>query len=286
MKAIKRLLLLSAVSLLPNIVPGAQAGCLDDVKAAGVLRSGNGLMGTRPFVWQNEDGSYGGFEAELFKEVGKRIGVPKTDFVVTEWSTLIPGLKSKRWDVIFSSMSATQERVRTANVQFSRPYFLLYDQIIVKNDSPIRSPADLKGKKVGTTLGTNDSVNAHRLMDEGKIGDVMDFNSFGEPFVALQNNQVDAVLLDQGTLLGQREKMKNLRVVGQPIFYHPKPDWADAEAKANYRFGSSAVAVRAECTDLLNAINNALQSMDQDGTRQRILSKYGAWSAEQASLTK
>ncbi|MFW2275955.1 substrate-binding periplasmic protein [Burkholderia orbicola] len=286
MKAIKRLLLLLTVLLLSMRVSGAYAECLNDVRAAGVLRSGNGLMGTRPFVWQNEDGSYGGFEAEMFREVGKRIGVSKTDFVVTEWSTLIPGLKSKRWDVIFSSMSATQERVRTANVQFSSPYFLLYDQIIVKNDSPIRSLADLKGKKVGTTLGTNDSLNAHRLKDKGEIGDVMDFNSFGEPFVALQNNQVDAVLLDQGTLLGQREKMKNLRVVGQPILYRPKAEWADAEAKASYKFGSTAVAVRAECTDLLNAINSALKSMDQDGTRQRILKKYGVWSVEQSSLTK
>ncbi|KVC50530.1 hypothetical protein WS58_06005 [Burkholderia pseudomultivorans] len=287
MPAIKRLFVLSVASVLSSsVVPSAHAGCLDDVKAAGVLHASNGLMGTRPFAWQNEDGTYGGLESDLLKEVGKRIGVPKTDFVVTEWSTLIPGLKARRWDVIFSSMSATQERIQNANVRFSRPYFLLYDQIIVKTDSPIQSPADLKGRKVGTTLGTNDSLNAHRLADEGKIGEVMDFNTFGEPFAALQNGQVDAVLLDQGTLLGQREKMKNLRVVGQPIYYRPKPEWAAAEAKANYRFGSSAVAVRAECTDLLNAVNNALLSMDQDGTRQRILVKYGAWSAEQATLTK
>ena len=57
--------------------------------------------------------------------------------------------------------------------------------------------------------------------------------------------------------------MKNLRVVGQPIYYNPKPEWAEAESKASYRFGTSAVAVRAECTDLLTAINGALQSMDQ-----------------------
>jgi cystine transport system substrate-binding protein len=281
-----RLTAFCLVSALSCVALTAYAGCLDDVKAAGVLTAGNGLMGTRPFVWQNEDGSYGGFEADMLSEVGKRIGVPKTDYVVTEWSTLIPGLKAKRWDIIFSSMSATQERVQSANVRFSRPYFLLYDEIIVKTDSPIQSPADLKGRKVGTTLGTNDSVNAHRLVSEGQIGEVLDFNSFGEPFVALQNGQVDAVLLDQGTLLGQREKMKNLRVVGKPIYYNPKPEWAQAESKANYKFGTSAVAVRAECTDLLTAINGALQSMDQDGTRQKILMKYGAWSPEQAVLTK
>jgi cystine transport system substrate-binding protein len=264
----------------------ATAGCLDDVKTAGVLTAGNGLMGTRPFAWQKEDGSYDGFEADILKEVGKRIGVPKTNFVVTEWSTLIPGLKSKRWDIILSSMSATQERVQLANVRFSRPVFLQYDHIIVKTDSPIQSVADLKNRKVATTLGTNESLNAHRLSDAGRIGEVMDFNSFGEPFIALQNGQVDAVLLDQGTLLGQRDKMKNLRIVGQPIYYQPKPEWAEAESKTHYRYGTSAIAVRAECTDLLTAVNGALQSMDQDGTREKILEKYGAWTPEQAILTK
>lgn len=264
----------------------AWAGCLDEVRSAGVLTAGNGLMGTKPFVWQNEDGSFGGFEADILREIGRRIGVPKTQFVTTEWSTLIPGLKSKRWDIILSSMSATQERIQNAHIQFSVPYYLLFDEIIVRTDSPIRSAADLKGKKVATTLGTNDSLNAHRMAAAGQIGEVMDFNTFGEPFAALQNGQVDAVLLDQGTLLGQREKMSNLRVVGQPIYYQPKPEWAAAESRAHYRFGTSAVAVRDECTDLLQAINGALNAMNQDGTRRKILERYGAWSPEQANLTR
>ncbi|GAB3629693.1 L-cystine-binding protein FliY [Pandoraea terrae] len=273
--------------LLASLLAGvAHAGCLDDVKAAGVLRSGNGLMGTKPFVWTNTDGTYGGFEAELLREVGQRIGVPKTEYVVTEWSTLIPGLKSRRWDIILSAMSATQERVQSANIQFSKPYFLMYDLLIVKDDSAVRSVDQLKKMTVGTTLGTNDSLNAHRMADAGKIGRVLDFNTFGEPFLALQNGQVDAVLLDQGTLYGQREKMKNLRVVGEPVFYAPKPEWAAAEAKVSYRFGTTAIAVRSECSDLLNAVNHALDTMEADGTRQRILTKYGVWSPEQTKLTK
>jgi L-cystine transport system substrate-binding protein len=282
----KRFLTLSLVALACSSSLSALAGCLDDVKTAGVLRAGNGLMGMHPFVWQNTDGTYSGIEADVLKEVGKRIGVPKTDFIVSEWTTLIPGLKAGRWDVIISGMSATQERIQTANIRFSRPYFLLYDELIVKSDSPFKTAADLKGKIVATTLGTNDSLNAHRLAAEGKVGEVLDFNTFGEPFAALQNNQADAVLLDQAALLGQLEKTKNLRVVGQPIYEAPKPEWALAETKADYKFGSSAIAVRAECTDLLTALNTALLSMDKDGTRQKILARYGAWSPQQAVLTK
>jgi ABC-type amino acid transport substrate-binding protein len=264
----------------------AHAGCLDDVKRAGVLRSGNGLMGTKPSAWQTPDGSYAGYEWDLFQELGKRLGVPKVDYVITEWTSLIPGLKAKRWDIILSGMAVTQERVQGAGITYSDPYFLLYDYAIVKTGSPIKTIADLKGKILGSTLGTMDSLNAHMLVDHGEAASVLDFNTFGEPFVALRNGQVDAVILDQGTLYGQQEQMHDLRTIGEPVYYHPKPAWAEAEAKAPYILGGTAIGVRKECGDLLEAINGALRSMDADGTRKAILTKYGVWADYQAKLMK
>lgn len=282
-----KMMLFAFAALLVTSAPAAMADeCLDAIKAKGVLLSGNGLMGTKPFIWQNEDGTYGGFEWDLFQELGKRMGIPKVDYEITEWSTLIPGLKAKRWDIIFSAMSATQERVQSAGIEFSNPYFLLLDRVIVKDDSPIKSMEDLKGKTLGSTLGTKDSLNAHMLVDQGKAGSVLDYNTFGEPFVALQNGQVDAVILDQGTFAGQQDQLGNMRVVGDPIYYAAPPEWAAAEAKAPYILGSTAIGVRRECPDLLAAINKALASMDEDGTRKAILEKYGMWADYQAKLMK
>jgi ABC-type amino acid transport substrate-binding protein len=104
--------------------------------------------------------------------------------------------------------------------------------------------------------------------------------------VALANGQVDAVILDQATLLGQQETTKDLHSVGEPIYYHPKPEWADAEKKATYKLGGTAIGVRAECDDLRAALNSALASMDADGTRKKILEKYGVWAPYQANLMK
>ncbi len=267
-------------------VSSARADCLDDIKQAGVITSGTGVMGTKPSLWQDENGTYHGFDYEIFQEIAKRIGVPKTKFIVTEWTTLIPGLKAKRWDIILSDMAVNQERIHNAHIDFSQPYFLLYDYVIVKDNSPIKVTADLKGKTLGSTLGTLDSLNAHQLVDAGVAGQVKDFETFGDPFVALENGQVDAVVLDQGTLIGQKEKLTNLRIVGGPIAYHAKPEWAAAEAKAPYRLGSLAIAVRPECPALLSAINGALASMDKDGSREAILEKYGVWNDQQAHLLK
>jgi ABC-type amino acid transport substrate-binding protein len=265
---------------------GARAECLDEIRKAGVITSGNGVMGSKPTVWQNLDGSYSGFEWDLFQELAKRIGAGKPEYIVTEWTSLIPGLKARRWDIIFSGMAATQERVQGAGITYSDPYFLLYDFVIVPTNSSINGLTDLKGKTLGSTLGTMDSINAHLMQDEGKAANVLDFNTFGDPFVALRNRQVDAVILDQSALLGQLETMHDLRTIGEPIYYHPKPQWADAESAAPYILGSTAIGVRKECPDLLRAINTALESMEADGTRKAILMKYGVWSDYQARLMK
>jgi cystine transport system substrate-binding protein len=243
-------------------------------------------MGVKPSIWQDQSGGYHGFDWELMQEIAKRIGIPKIAFVTTEWTSLIPGLQAKRWDIILSDLEVTQERVVKAHIDFSRPYLVLYDYVIVLKDSPIRTMSDLKGKTLGSTLGTNDSLTAHQLVNDGMAATVKDFNTFGDPFVALKNGQVDAVIMDQVTLSGQRALMSNLRTIGDPVRRRAKPEWANAEAAQSYRLGSEAIAIRPECRDLLDAVNAALTGMDADGTRQAILTQYGIWEPEQAKLTK
>ena len=280
-----RVLLGAALGL---ALPGwAGAQCLPAIKQRGVLLSANGLMGTKPIVWKDEQtGHYEGFEPALLDEITKRIGIPKWDYVVTEWTTMIPGLKAERWDVIFSSMSVTQERIQGAGIIYSTPYFRLYDQVIVPQASSIKGMDDLRGKTLAVPLGTLDANNAHLMVDEGKAGRVMEFNTFSEPFLALANGQVDAVLLDQATFVGTQEDKGGLRTVGEPIPYRPKPDWAKAEEGAPYFFGGTAMGMRRECTDLLDAVNKALADMDADGTRKAILTRYHVWAPLQEKMLK
>lgn len=83
-------------------------------------------------------------------------------------------------------MSVTQERVQGAGITCSDPYFLLYDYAIVPKGSKIATVADLKGRTLGSTLGTMDSLNAHQMVDAGEAMKVLDFNDFGAPFAAMR----------------------------------------------------------------------------------------------------
>ncbi|MDZ4736791.1 MAG: transporter substrate-binding domain-containing protein [Rhodospirillaceae bacterium] len=285
MKRITVTVAAAAATIFLSLAGQASAQCVEKIQEAGVIRVGVGLMGLKPFIWQEPDGSYTGFEKEIADYIAGELGVT-TEYVVTEWTTLIPGLKSDRWDVILSGMSKTQERIQGGGIEFSNPYFLIFDRVIVLEDSPIQSVEDLDGKVLASTLGTMDSLVAHSLVDQGLAESVMDFNTFGEPFLALRNEQVDAVVMDETTYLAQLEEMPDLRVVGEPLYYIPKAEWAEAEESADYRLGGLGVGVRQECTDLKAAVDQALADMAADGTREEILRKYDIWSDEQINLMK
>lgn len=277
------LMLATALTALGAV--GARAGCLDDIKSRGLITAGMGIMGMKPYVWKDGN-QVKGFEWEMFQELAKRLGVPKAEYAVTEWSSLIPGLKSQKWDIVMSSMSVTQERIQGAGITFSRPYLIQYDVLVVNSGSEIKTLADLKGKTIGATLGSMESINSHRLVDSGAAARVADFNGMAEPFLALANKQVDAVMADQLTYAVQKQGLSGLTAVGDPIPYQPKLGWEAQEAKADYIQGSAAVAIRPECSDLKAAIDNALLQMEADGTRQRIFRTYGIWDATQQNLVK
>lgn len=282
-----RVLLLAGCMAFTSLVCApAQAECLDDIRKAGVLTAGNALLGAHPSLWQEKDGTYHGIDADLLQELAKRLGIPHWQFIITEWTSLIPGLKVGRWDIVLSDQTITEERMFYAHITYSHPYFLLYDRIIVLGNSPMHTVEDLKNATLGSVLGTTDSLMAHSLVDKGLAAKVSDFNTFGDPFVALKNGQIDAIVVDQATLQSQKEHFADLRTLGPPIFYDAKPAWKEAQAKAPYKLGSEGIVVRSNCPRLLDEINHAIDSMKQDGTIRTILERYHVWEPLEDHLTQ
>jgi ABC-type amino acid transport substrate-binding protein len=257
--------------------PTAMADTLDDIKSKGVLTVGTGVMGSKPWIWKNEDGTYSGMEYEMLQYIIKKLGVPKLELVAVEWESLIPGLKAKRWDIIFSGMTVTEERRQGAGIEFSRPYYFESDRIVVKKDSPYQKPEDLAGKTIGVPLGTVEEIQGKALLAKGIGGELKSFNDVPGVFLALNSGQVDAIIMDNTSTAGQMEVTPDLRTIGGVYSLSADPQWQEAQAKAPYKYGGDGVGVRKEDTALLKAINDALDAMDADGTREAILKKYGVW---------
>ncbi len=279
----------SAAALTAAFVPAAFADTLDDIRAKGVLVVGSGVVGSKPWMYKNEDGSYGGMEYEMLQYIIKKLGVAKVEIVDTAWETLIPGLKAKRWDVIFSGMTVTEERRQGAGIEFTRPYYFESDRIVVRKDSPAQKPEDLAGKTLGVPLGTVEEIQAKLLIGKGIGGESKAFDSVATVFQALNSGQVDAIVMDNTSLAGQLAVTPDLRTIGGVYNLVADPKWQDAQEKAPYKYGGDGAGVRKEDVSLLKALNDALDQMDADGVREAIFKKYGVWDeslSKESMMTK
>lgn len=115
-----------------------------------VLKVGSDIA-YAPMEYMNEQQKPEGFDVDLMNAIGEDLGY-KVVFETASFDGLIPSLNAGKYDAVISAMTITEERSKT--VQFTNKYFQATQSIAVKKGSPIKSEADLKGKKVAVQVGT------------------------------------------------------------------------------------------------------------------------------------
>ncbi|MGH8104403.1 MAG: basic amino acid ABC transporter substrate-binding protein [bacterium] len=229
----------------------AQPDSLAQIKAAGVLRVGTDP--TFPPFESKDPNSQDivGFDMDLLKAIAAEIGV-KAEIIASPFDAIIPGLSTKKWDAIVSAMTITEERAK--QVDFSNPYYLSAQAIIVRNDnSAIHGEADLKGKTLGVQLGTTGETEANKITG----AKVIKFDTGTTPFDDLLKGKVDAVIMDRPAAVKIIKVKGRMKIVGKPL---------TAE--------SYGIAVRKGDSALLNAINTALRKLKDSGQLAALESKW------------
>ena len=112
-----------------------------------------GVDGTfAPHAFTKIGGGLDGFNVELFQEVARRMGRELTIDAVN-FSGLVPGLMSGRYDFIAAPTTVTKERAES--MLFTSGYLWTAFQFgIKKGSAPITSWDDLKGRAVAVNKGT------------------------------------------------------------------------------------------------------------------------------------
>jgi ABC-type amino acid transport substrate-binding protein len=108
---------------------------LPDLPGDGPLRSA--LTGRfPPFSFYDQDGELIGFDVDVAREIGKRLG-REVEFTTIKWDGILPGLLAGHYDTIISSMARTPGREE--KVDFSIPYYRSGAQLFVleKNAEPL-----------------------------------------------------------------------------------------------------------------------------------------------------
>ena len=215
--------------LLALVVALAAAGCGGDEEPSGAQGGGESLqlqnpvsqgvltVGTElpapPFwIGKDYDSLTGGFEVDLSKEIGKRLGLNEVKFVEMPFSGLVAGQQCP-CDINFSQVTVTEKRDRV--VDFTEPYFNANQGVLARKGVTVNSLADAKNLKWGAQLNTTGASYISDTIQPATEAQI--FDRTVDAFQALNAGQIDAVLLDTPIVLGavDNNQVRNAEVVGQ-----------------------------------------------------------------------
>ena len=230
---------------------------------AGTLKICAPNDGTPPNVYHDETGALVGSEVDLGKAIAGQLGL-KPDFVQSAFAAVIPTLQAKQCDVIMAQLYIKPEREKVVDFV---PYVYSGTGIAVSKERPsdISGMDDsLCGKKVMVAVGTTAESLSQEQSDKckaaGKPG--IDINRNNHADVSLQqvqNGQVDAYLDTAETLGYYATKTgAQIQMAGQPF--------------GTIKIGAATLKGNAE---LHNAIQQALNELEGDGTYTKIIDQWG-----------
>ena len=190
-----RILTTSLVTLF-MVLSTASADLIKDIQDRGVLKVG---MAESP-PWQSPNPSsseYEGFNVDMAQRAADLMGV-KLEVVPATWSTLIPGLSVKQYDVVFANLFATPQRALVVN--FTEPYSTYGFHIVVNADSKIKTLDDVNSADVTFVgmSGTVEETYPKELYPAAKVKGIAT-NDIGAWLLEVASGQADAAFLDPGT---------------------------------------------------------------------------------------
>lgn len=215
-----------------------------------------------PMEYRTPDGDLTGFDIDLGNALCEEIGV-SCEWVVQGWDGIIPGLLSRKYDAIMSSMTINDDR--REQVLFSDPY--------ITPPSAWFAPAGVEFDAVNekTLAGMTIGVQRGTLQDNyvtDMYGDVADINRYAtadDMVLDMESERLDILFLDfpvgKSTLLESEEG--DYIVVGD-MLTEPKEYFGDG-------FG---IAFRQRDEALAEQFNEALETLRDNGTYDEIYARY------------
>lgn len=91
-----------------------------------------------------------GYDVAVSKLVAEALGVEPC-FVTPTWTEMIAGNWGDRWDLAFTSIGITYDRMEV--LYFTQPYYATPERFYVKDDAPYAEMEDLDGASIGVCAG-------------------------------------------------------------------------------------------------------------------------------------
>jgi len=237
------------------------AGLPDSIKQAGVLHLSVNATYAPMEYHDPASNQLMGLDVELGEALAKKLGV-KVEWTDVAFAELIPSLATGRTDFIISGLSDRAARRETMDFI---DYLKTGAQFFVMADSTAQAPADLCGKKVGTTRSTSfpGDIEAWSKANCEAAGKPAAQYVPGENSIDVRNQlkqgRIDAAVQGSETLpYAMQNEAGKYRILGAP-----------------FTLGYQGIAVRKADTALRGAVMDAMTGLIADGSYQAILAKFG-----------
>ncbi|MEG6616096.1 basic amino acid ABC transporter substrate-binding protein [Peptococcaceae bacterium 1198_IL3148] len=209
-----------------------------------------------PFESTDENGDFVGFDIDLIKAIGEVEGL-EVELKSLGFDGLIPALQTGQIDVAISGMTIKPEREE--QVDFSMPYYEAGLVIAVaEGNNDIVKPEDLAGKTIAVQIGTTGADTANEIAAQYGAT-VKTYNTTDLVFMELVNGGAQAVINDLPVTQNFIDKKGagQVKMVGDVL---NGEYYGIAVAKGN--------------TELLEKINNGLNTLKENGKYAEIYEKW------------
>lgn len=260
-KNIKIIFMLSIIAaLLAACAPkkSEPANLLEEVQTRGKL-----IVGTSadypPFEYIDEEGNFTGYDMDLIREIGKRMGV-EVEIQDLGFDALIAAVQGRKVDCAIAAMAATEERKQS--VDFTISYNAQKQSFVVASDSDITidKPTDVAKYKIGVQSGTTldtwivDNLITPGLMPEENLSR---YERTDQIALDLKAGRIDVAFLDAGPAKDLQENM------GVKVIY------TDFIAETG-----QAIALPKGETELKDAMDKIITDLIDEGFIDQLHDKY------------
>ena len=194
-----------------------------------------------------------GFDVDLCNAIANELGV-KAEIKPVSVEARVPEVKLGRVDITVANLAYTQSRAE--QIQFSDPYYLAKEMLIVPVDDAGQKKADYEGQRIASTKGSTSEMSIKINKSEP-----LTFQDTASAYLAVQQGKARGMVANTMTTTKfvneSKTKGKPMRMIEEPMLYQP-----------------IGIGMAKDNPKLTAKINEVLRKLDADGELNKIWDKW------------
>ncbi|MFB9948342.1 ABC transporter substrate-binding protein [Rhizobium puerariae] len=242
-----------AASLAAAATSQANADQLDTIMSNKTLRCAT-FADVPPFASPDpKTREMAGFDVDLCNAIAKELGV-KAEIKPVSVEARVPEVKLGRVDVAVANLAYTLSRAE--QIQFSDPYYLAKEMLIVPADDPGTKKSDYVGQRIASSKGSTSELSVKLNKSEP-----LTFQDTASAYLAVQQGKARGIVGNTMTMTKfvneSKTRGKEMRMIEEPMLFQP-----------------IGIGMAKDNPALTAKINEVLRKLDTAGEINRIWDKW------------